>query len=284
MMEENIAQYQSAEIENQPEKRWLKIALFSVLGVVLVGGLVFAGIQVGETSRSKTPAPNNFPTNSPEKACSTEAKICPDGSAVGRTGPNCEFAPCPTQVTQDETANWKTYTNTQYNYQISYPLNFAAVTNKESSIPGILVSNSDKTITIALTAPTGTLSGNASERLTPIANLKFIIAGVTYFPEEAFYFPSEKKYRFRIVPLLKDGKSWGFDGIDIFSIESQYTKPEDIKIIDQILSTFKFIGEEENCVGEMEELKSGQECCLELKVATSKLGKKFCVTRGTMID
>lgn len=28
-------------------------------------------------------------------ACTKEAKICPDGSAVGRTGPNCEFAPCP---------------------------------------------------------------------------------------------------------------------------------------------------------------------------------------------
>jgi putative hemolysin len=28
-------------------------------------------------------------------ACTMEAKICPDGSAVGRTGPNCEFAPCP---------------------------------------------------------------------------------------------------------------------------------------------------------------------------------------------
>jgi hypothetical protein len=27
-------------------------------------------------------------------ACTEEAKICPDGSAVGRTGPNCEFAPC----------------------------------------------------------------------------------------------------------------------------------------------------------------------------------------------
>jgi len=26
--------------------------------------------------------------------CTEEAKICPDGSAVGRTGPNCEFAPC----------------------------------------------------------------------------------------------------------------------------------------------------------------------------------------------
>ncbi len=29
-------------------------------------------------------------------ACTMEAKICPDGSAVGRTGPNCEFAACPT--------------------------------------------------------------------------------------------------------------------------------------------------------------------------------------------
>jgi len=28
-------------------------------------------------------------------ACTMEAKICPDGSAVGRTGPNCEFTPCP---------------------------------------------------------------------------------------------------------------------------------------------------------------------------------------------
>lgn len=28
--------------------------------------------------------------------CTTEAKICPDGTGVGRSGPNCEFAPCPT--------------------------------------------------------------------------------------------------------------------------------------------------------------------------------------------
>lgn len=28
------------------------------------------------------------------KACTMEAQICPDGTAVGRTGPNCEFAPC----------------------------------------------------------------------------------------------------------------------------------------------------------------------------------------------
>jgi len=32
-------------------------------------------------------------------ACTKEAKICPDGSTVGRTGPNCEFTPCP--ITND---------------------------------------------------------------------------------------------------------------------------------------------------------------------------------------
>lgn len=30
-----------------------------------------------------------------EITCATDAKICPDGSSVGRIAPNCEFAPCP---------------------------------------------------------------------------------------------------------------------------------------------------------------------------------------------
>lgn len=33
------------------------------------------------------------------QACTMEAKICPDGTAVGRTGPNCAFAPCPAAPT-----------------------------------------------------------------------------------------------------------------------------------------------------------------------------------------
>lgn len=28
-------------------------------------------------------------------ACTMDAKICSDGTAVGRSGPNCDFAPCP---------------------------------------------------------------------------------------------------------------------------------------------------------------------------------------------
>lgn len=32
--------------------------------------------------------------NTNQVACDLMAKLCPDGSAVGRSGPNCEFAPC----------------------------------------------------------------------------------------------------------------------------------------------------------------------------------------------
>ncbi len=33
--------------------------------------------------------------------CTQEAKLCPDGSYVGRTGPRCEFAKCPGENASD---------------------------------------------------------------------------------------------------------------------------------------------------------------------------------------
>jgi hypothetical protein len=52
-------------------------------------------------------------------ACTMEAKVCPDGSFVGRVGPNCEFAECP--KIQDETAGWKTYRNENMGISFDYP-------------------------------------------------------------------------------------------------------------------------------------------------------------------
>ena len=43
-----------------------------------------------------TPRSNAPPETTPSMGvCTMEASICPDGTAVGRTGPNCEFEPCP---------------------------------------------------------------------------------------------------------------------------------------------------------------------------------------------
>jgi len=39
--------------------------------------------------------PKQLPPPPEPVFCTMEAQLCPDGSSVGRTGPNCEFAPCP---------------------------------------------------------------------------------------------------------------------------------------------------------------------------------------------
>jgi hypothetical protein len=43
------------------------------------------------------------PASAPDLvACTNEAKICPDGTAVGRTGSNCVFAPCPDEKASND--------------------------------------------------------------------------------------------------------------------------------------------------------------------------------------
>lgn len=44
--------------------------------------------------------------SSKQVACTMEAKLCPDGSAVGRTGPACEFPACPDSPSGDG-AGWE---------------------------------------------------------------------------------------------------------------------------------------------------------------------------------
>ena len=62
--------------------------LAALLNVALVLGC-------GPSEPAKTAPPSGPAVDTP-KACTQEAKLCPDGTAVSRTGPNCEFAPCPT--------------------------------------------------------------------------------------------------------------------------------------------------------------------------------------------
>lgn len=64
-------------------------------------------------------------------ACTQDAMQCPDGSYVGRTGPNCEFhcpaeTSCKSGVCQKststvDTATWKTYRDNKYGFEIRYP-------------------------------------------------------------------------------------------------------------------------------------------------------------------
>ena len=55
--------------------------------------LIDTSINSDATRKNTNAAVTNHNTN--VVACTDEAKLCPDGSAVGRTGPNCEFTECP---------------------------------------------------------------------------------------------------------------------------------------------------------------------------------------------
>lgn len=59
----------------------------AVLAAILIA-IVFAWIGYANREQSETPA-GNF--------CTLDALVCPDGSAVGRSGPECEFEACPSQ-------------------------------------------------------------------------------------------------------------------------------------------------------------------------------------------
>ncbi len=97
-----------------------------IIGVLAVGGGTYYFLV------KKTPK---------SVACTQEAKICPDGSAVGRTGPKCEFAPCPTAKPEENaaTSNSPEFDNVYFvvssNGKNWQPGNFVA---KEASVPDII--------------------------------------------------------------------------------------------------------------------------------------------------
>lgn len=60
----------------------------------------------------------NYSLNSGQIACTQEAKLCPDGSYVGRNRPKCEFAPCPLQIPDNL---WKTINESKTGIKFQYP-------------------------------------------------------------------------------------------------------------------------------------------------------------------
>ncbi len=58
---------------------------FILILIIILAGIVWVFFWLN----------NQIPKTPRQLACTAEAQQCPDGSYVGRTGPNCAFAPCP---------------------------------------------------------------------------------------------------------------------------------------------------------------------------------------------
>ncbi len=90
--------------------------LYSIIGIALillfVGGVAGAGYFYWDEI-------TNFLSSKDEEvvACPMDAKVCPDGSSVGRVPPDCEFAECP--VVAEKSTDGKVNIIGNYFYEIT---------------------------------------------------------------------------------------------------------------------------------------------------------------------
>ena len=100
-----------------------------LIGILVLGGLIGGAFYLSGTLKK-----------SPEQvACTMDAKLCPDGSSVGRVGPNCEFTACPLPRSDNQEATeWTTYQIKTLNLQFKLPSSLSAKFGdpKEEKIPG----------------------------------------------------------------------------------------------------------------------------------------------------
>lgn len=198
-----------------------------------------------------------FKQTTKQVACTMEAKVCPDGTSVGRSGPKCEFTPCPT-------ADWKKYTNNYYHFSFNYPK--ALTFLKEDKSVFISTDFDNQTIPVtqySLSFTTGKIIQSSDPGIKPMKDVSWIIINVTptngktliqvYDNKPGF---GENKYT-KVTMLDKFGNADEVANVSniqnhiitirkgMYFFDLQY--PQDgsgeitsIKYLDQILSTFKF--------------------------------------------
>lgn len=86
--------------------KWGIKILIAVMIMIIAGIVSYAVFSQSEKVLNPEPI-----------ACTMEAKMCPDGSYVGRTGPLCEFAPCPV----DPAVGWENASSISANIDFKYP-------------------------------------------------------------------------------------------------------------------------------------------------------------------
>ena len=125
------------------------------------------------------------PGNDGGIACTTEAMLCPDGSSVGRVGPNCEFAACPSiapivsGIINDCVYEEKQCPDGSIVQRVQPNCEFAACPqNSGGSIgEGVVESPIDETQTELAQIPDGPLINNDSLFSVSTTSLFFLVDG-----------------------------------------------------------------------------------------------------------
>ncbi len=178
------------------------------------------------------------------QACTLEGLICPDGSTVGRTGSNCEFAKCPvvkSSSNSDETQKWKTYINDETGYSIKYP-DFL-IQGVGSSDNPLVDSWTDKNNSYAIHIYTykDDVSFKNGIHLEFNAKVKndeeIMVGGQAAKKLTGIEVISEKGTLIHVGPVKHSGKNY----LIVYTSGNNGAEPESLRILDQMLNSFKFI-------------------------------------------
>ena len=193
-------------------------------------------------------------------ACPQDAMQCPDGSYVGRTGPNCEFAECQTlSVGQEgDTSDWQTYRNEEYGFEFRYPNDWMVTETKLSN------DHPSSYLKVRITVSNNPIAQGqklSKENVDEISAFEVTFRGSQNEPKldiEKWYDVSEGKNEIisKRVATIAGRKavctetSWQdfiiqrcfvSDETSIVEIGYSLSQPKFVKDYENILSTFKFI-------------------------------------------
>lgn len=127
------------------------------IGFIIILLLVFIYIIFFKNK----PAKDSSGTDQNQTVCTMEAKECPDGSFVGRSGPNCDFAPCPSSL---DAASWLNFTDSEQKIVFSYPKDLGKEYIHAEEWPPVVVVTSED-FTCVTTPETSSQASRVSERL-----------------------------------------------------------------------------------------------------------------------
>jgi len=221
MPEETIETPQPTQPAESKFTSWPRVILSAVLGFSLLAASAYAGYWYG--------AQQVQPTTEPTPIVSQPTQI---------------LTPTPTQPLTDPTIGWKTYTNTEYGYSAKYPQEWDI---EETNYTGYLhtmrifqKSNSLNEINFCVWPDN---SRPCSEiKCKGVEPERFLIYGIEAF---RFNVPGAHNSAQDSICLEKDNKRYDFQIFpgSLSNRDPPWKEQDDeaIKILNQILSTFKFL-------------------------------------------
>lgn len=179
-----------------------------------------------------------------------------------------------TSEIRDNTKDWRTFINSVYKYSLSAPQDFNLKMCQVCNPPEINFALENPTHTIAVGAAygqQGSLIANYSSPPIPVRNLRLSIQWIDYEPEE-YFDKTNNRYIFKI-NINKDGQ---YSQIDL---NGYYASLNDVKLVSDIISSFKFLDQNQTKQACGEWNPGGEIIC----ECSGKLTKSAC-PKGAICD